>query len=101
MNKKVFLIISAAFIIAVAAINFSLSLNNKVTPTDLVLAEVEAKADWGEALQEWWDSKVYRCVEDVCSITWFNKTWYGKYEKCKDGSDFAHCTSCSNCDAGT
>ena len=48
----------------------------------------------------WWDSKVYDCAWDACSILVFPFTYYGKYQKCLKGSSVAHCWDCAGCDAG-
>ena len=67
----------------------------KALENDLLLENAEALG----SIEDWWNSKVYDCVEDQCSFTVGPFTWYGKYEKCLDGDSYAHCFECKFCDA--
>lgn len=93
--KKVVLSMVIVAVATVAAINVNIT-SREVNSASITLESLNASGfDFGE----WWGSNVHRCEEDVCSVQAVFWTWYGKYEKCKDGSDVAHCWDCAKCDA--
>jgi hypothetical protein len=112
MKKKVLIGLAAAAVAAAAAVNVNYALQGNDLH-DIALINVEALANAernnqtsssgssssSSTWQQWWDSKVYNCEQDNCSVSIGIITWYGKYEKCKSGSTVAHCWDCASCDA--
>ncbi|NDW11626.1 hypothetical protein D0T50_01830 [Bacteroides sp. 214] len=94
MKKRIIGISLVAIFALVASWN-SFQTKNNDRMSDLLLSNVEALAGLGE----WWDSKVYTCSSQTCTITFLFYTYYGTYEQCLDGSDVAHCWNCKMCDA--
>jgi hypothetical protein len=73
----------------------------------LSMGEISALAD-GEGFWGWWDSKVYQCEKEECSVSLtvgipgvlsYEMQAKGKMYKCTEGSDVAHCWECAGCDA--
>ena len=73
----------------------------------LISSQVKSSAQAGVVavawLVNWWNSEVYTCEDVPCSITvtvgFASVTIHGTHQNCVDGSTYAHCWSCNNCDA--
>ena len=103
MKKKFLYGIAVLAIAAIAAWNVSVNSQNSNNLSNLSLTNVEALA-WPEWLDNWWNSKVYMCVNATCSRTYtlgpVAITYYGNYNNCISGDSYAHCWECeSSCNA--
>ncbi|MDO5970763.1 hypothetical protein Q4Q35_13175 [Flavivirga aquimarina] len=93
----------------------ALAINVKVTLDDLFsMVSEQAMASGSDSSSgsdgnctcetSWWDSKVYGCIEEDCSITEgippFVVIYNGQYENCQGGGTVAHCWDCKDCNAG-
>jgi hypothetical protein len=106
MNKKLmFGFIAVVVLTAVLAI-WNVSLSSKSNSlSDVSLIGIDSHADPIEDIGNWWDSKVYDCENDPCTISidiWIvGMSWDGSYMNCKSGDSYAHCWNCeTSCNAG-
>ena len=110
MNTKVNKLLKLA---AVGLFLMALAINVKVTLDDPFVMLSEQAIATGSGTDSatectcgtsWWDSKVYDCIPESCSVTVglppFTVTYNGTYENCQEGDTAAHCWSCADCDAG-
>jgi hypothetical protein len=96
--KKFSILIGCVIVIAITTININvLSTNTAVAQAPTPPVDPGAA---GEVVSDWWNSKVYECQREECSIQIFITTYNGHYENCEGGSSVAHCWECKSCDAG-
>jgi hypothetical protein len=120
MKKIYFIGIAAVAMVAVVVINMSISTYTPSVQNELTLRTVEAHAGLISEIQDWWNSKVYKCTSVSCSaicqqtvtnsvsgstgwsgtsVSYTNtvSTTYcpGHKQKCEAGSEVAHCSSCN------
>jgi hypothetical protein len=108
MKRHLFLTMVASVVVAAVTITFlTASPNDSKVDANLLSSDLEALTN-GEGLwdyiDEWWDSEVYDCIPDGCSMTVgippFVATYDGTYENCEAGDSVAHCWECADCNAG-
>lgn len=101
--KKIKFSVGVLAFMGLAVLNFTQSESSFLSKAIASSSNSNSSSGLWSSFVSFWDSKIWNCNEDTCSVTLdlgvISFTYDGKYEKCLAGNKEAHCTACKSCDA--